>query len=55
MTDGPGDYSGQIANQESMREGASQERQSEIDNIIGGLEYEQQSEIAADLGEELND
>ena len=52
---GPNDYTEQIENQESLREGQTSERQAEIDNIIAGLEYEQQSEIAADLGEEMDD
>lgn len=52
---GPNDYTQQIKDQEALRETATEERKVEIDNIIGGLEYEQQSEIASDLGEEMDD
>jgi hypothetical protein len=55
MTDGPYDYSQDIADAEAMKEGQSEERQAELDTIIGNLEYEQQSEIANDLGEEMDD
>jgi len=55
VTDGPNDYTKQLKEQEALKEGQSDERKAEIDNIIGGLEYEQQSEIATDLGEEMDD
>ncbi|KKT49461.1 MAG: hypothetical protein UW41_C0006G0029 [Candidatus Collierbacteria bacterium GW2011_GWC2_44_18] len=51
----PKDRTQDIKDQEALKEGQSDERKAEIDNVIGGLEYAQQSDIANDLGEEMDD